>query len=557
MATTGVLWPSLYQGDGTRIRKWLYGSVLIRDWDPAGSTNMANIQVFAANGNLNPLLLVPVAAGGYGFYDVGSITENGVEFTPQFTVDETYIWQSRKSQRTDITKDDEEIMFSAAESTPLIDYLWYNLEIGFTGVPLFPSIGSPNYEIVKPFFSDVIYRQLLIIGVDGSMGTNGQPEYKIELRPRVSLAKKAKRQWAAKQIDVTDLTFTTHVDPYSGFDAATLRGGTVWTDEGGTPTFAAPNYISLAPPAANTAAIVPSTLAAAAPGGSGGTWSPTGNYYWKMTAVTAAGESTTSNEVTQNITTSTYSVVLTWTQVTGATGYKIYRGTSTGGENILVTTIGSGSTVTYTDTGSAGTSATPPVVNTAAIAAPSGLGVTGSGTGGVLPAGTDYWVITGLTAQGETTKSNEVNANLTGTTSSAALSWTADTGAIGYRIYRGISGAGSEAYLAGYVNLGATTSFTDIGSSVNASALPSHQVQLQWQQPSNLLQTFSYTITQTTGGSTTATTVVTAPSANATGLVTAVVGSLTTSNVYTFTVTVALANGSTASYPVSNAVTST
>jgi hypothetical protein len=554
MATTGVLWPSLYQGDGTRIRKWLYGSVLIRDWDPAGSTNMANIQVFAANGNLNPLLLVPVAAGGYGFYDVGSITENGVEFTPQFTVDETYIWQSRKSQRTDITKDDEEIMFSAAESTPLIDYLWYNLEIGFTGVPLFPSIGSPNYEIVKPFFSDVIYRQLLIIGVDGSMGANGQPEYKVELRPRVSLAKKAKRQWAAKQIDVTDLTFTTHVDPYSGYDAATLRGGTVWTDEGGSPAFAAPNYVGLAPPAANTAAVVPSTLTQV-PSGTGGTFTA-GTYYWKMTAVTAAGESTPGNEITTTFSGSTSSNALSWTQVTGATGYKIYRGTSTGGENVLVTTIGSGSTVTYTDTGTAGTSATPPVVNTAAIAVPSGLGVSGSGTGGTLPAGTDYWVITALTAQGETTRSNEVNANLTGTTSSAALTWTADSGATGYRIYRGTS-AGGEAYLAGFVNLGATTSFTDIGSSVNASALPTHQVQLQWQQPSNLLQTFSYTITQTTGGSTTASTVVTAPSANATGLVTAVVGSLTTSNVYTFTVTVALANGNTATYPVSNAVTST
>lgn len=231
--TTGVLWPSLYQGDGTRIRKWLYGSVLIRDWDSAGSTNMEDIVVFQQDGNLNPALLQPVSSGGYGFYDLGSITDNGVEFNPQFKADETYIWQSRRTQRTDITQDDEEITFSCSESTPLIDYLWYNMPIGFTGVPFFPAIGDSGYTVTKPFYSDVVYRQLLIIGVDGSVGPNGQPEYIIELRPRVSLSKKAKKQWAAKQVDVTELSYYVHVDPWSGFDSQTLRGGSVWLAEGG------------------------------------------------------------------------------------------------------------------------------------------------------------------------------------------------------------------------------------------------------------------------------------------------------------------------------------
>lgn len=232
--TTGVLWPSLYQGDGTRIRKWLYGSVLIRDWDAAGSTDMATIVALdPSTGNLNPALLQPLSASGYGFYDVGSITENGVEFNPKFSADDTKIWQSRKSQRTDITEDDEEVMFSCSETTPLVDYLWRNLPIGFTGVPTFPSLGTSGYSVQKPFYSDTVYRQLLIIGVDGSVGANGQPEYSIEMRPRVSLSKKSKKQWAAKQVDVTELTFMTHIDPFTGTDALTLRGGIVWLDEGG------------------------------------------------------------------------------------------------------------------------------------------------------------------------------------------------------------------------------------------------------------------------------------------------------------------------------------
>jgi hypothetical protein len=253
---TGVLWPSLYQGDGTRIRKWLYGSVLMRDWDANGTTAMNGLQVFLANGNLNPNLLVPVAAGGNGFYDVGSITENGVEFNPQFTTDETMIWQSRRSQRTDITRDDEEVTFSAMESTPLIDYLWYNLPIGFTGVPTFPAIGAAGYQVQKPFYSDVIFRQLLVIGVDGSVGPNGQPEYIAELRPRVTLQKKAKKVYQAKTADVTELTFSVHIDPWSGYDTAVLRGGSVWLAEGGFLQLPAASSVTATATAGHTGTLV-------------------------------------------------------------------------------------------------------------------------------------------------------------------------------------------------------------------------------------------------------------------------------------------------------------
>ncbi len=63
---------------------------------------------------------------------------------------------------------------------------------------------------------------------------------------------------------------------------------------------------------------------------------------------------------------------LSWTAVAGASGYKIYRSTSSGAEVYLTTVLGvansSGSTLAYTDTGTitAG-SATPPTVSTAKI----------------------------------------------------------------------------------------------------------------------------------------------------------------------------------------------
>lgn len=97
---------------------------------------------------------------------------------------------------------------------------------------------------------------------------------------------------------------------------------------------------------------------------SGGTFAAA-TYFWVVTATNANGETTKSNEVTAVLTGSTSSAVLTWPAVDGATGYKVYRGTSTTNENKLITTIGSGSTLTYTDTGTAGTTATVPTTNTA------------------------------------------------------------------------------------------------------------------------------------------------------------------------------------------------
>ena len=161
-----------------------------------------------------------------------------------------------------------------------------------------------------------------------------------------------------------------------------------------------------------------------------------------------------------------------------------------------------------------------------------------------------------MTAQGETTRSNEVTATLTTNTSSGALTWSATSGASGYRLYRGTV-AGAEGYLAAYIPSGATTSFTDTGVSVEATALTSHQVQLQFQQPVSGNGPYVYTITQTTGGSTTPITLVSGPTTTASGLVTVTGGSLTASNVYTFNVTVAAADGATVSYPVSNSITAT
>jgi hypothetical protein len=97
-----------------------------------------------------------------------------------------------------------------------------------------------------------------------------------------------------------------------------------------------------------------------------------GSYWYVVTATTANGETVASNQFGVATTGSTSSVVLPWLPVDGATGYKVYRGTSSGGENKLLTTT---TALTYTDTGTAGTTATPPVTNTAELSANTALAI--------------------------------------------------------------------------------------------------------------------------------------------------------------------------------------
>lgn len=106
------------------------------------------------------------------------------------------------------------------------------------------------------------------------------------------------------------------------------------------------------------------------------------------------------------------------------------------------------------------------VSNRVTPAAPTGLGAVGHSTGGTLPAGTYYYGVTAVVPNGETVVSNIVGpVTVTGTTSSAALTWTIPTGngATGFRVYRGTSPTVLD-QLVGVVISGTWATFTDIGA---------------------------------------------------------------------------------------------
>jgi hypothetical protein len=120
-----------------------------------------------------------------------------------------------------------------------------------------------------------------------------------------------------------------------------------------------PHLVAILGGTDNVTPLTATTLTLGSTSTTGGTL-PAGATYWKVTATAAGGEGIGSNEVTATLTGATSSQPLTWTTVTGATGYNVYRGTAAGAETILVAKLGV--VTAYTDTGLNIGTQSPPAV---------------------------------------------------------------------------------------------------------------------------------------------------------------------------------------------------
>lgn len=112
--------------------------------------------------------------------------------------------------------------------------------------------------------------------------------------------------------------------------------------------------------ASNISALAAPTQNAPSTSTTGGTLAAA-TYYYKVSALNAQGETLPSNEQSQITTGTTSSNTINWTAVTGATSYRIYRGTSTGAQNVYYTS--AAGTTSFLDTGAAATSGTVATVN--------------------------------------------------------------------------------------------------------------------------------------------------------------------------------------------------
>ena len=191
----GVLWPTLFQGDEDNIRKVLYGSWLIRDWNFA-QTSLTGATFFGSDGNLVNTLFSPTNPGG-PWFDLGYMDQKGPEFNPKLDVKPTKVMQSRWPARFDYTGQSEEIGATLMESNPVVDAIYsnaplWNFVTPTSGTPAIQEVGAVGYNISAPVELDLRWRQALFIGVDGRSGAN---YYTIRIYPKVLFGDFGKIPW--------------------------------------------------------------------------------------------------------------------------------------------------------------------------------------------------------------------------------------------------------------------------------------------------------------------------------------------------------------------------
>lgn len=230
---SGDVWPNIYGYNTANLRKALYGSILVRDWD-AVNTSLAftadsegvwqsGFTPFAADGTLRPDLLKEV---GGTYYDLGAGSSDGPSFQNSFDVQKDHIWQTRQVVRTDITSEEGTMQFGMVEYSTLADTLEFDLPLAST-----PPQGTPGYARKKPNEMEGRIRQVLAIGVDKNLN------YFVDVFPWVSLENLDDRRWSAEELINLMITWSISIDPHSGYSQARFRGGSGWEANPGVPVF--------------------------------------------------------------------------------------------------------------------------------------------------------------------------------------------------------------------------------------------------------------------------------------------------------------------------------
>lgn len=258
----GVTWDSIFPGNPALVRKALYGSVLVQDY--SASNPFATYSPFdPTTGLLSSTLLT-----SDGWTDLGYLDENGVEFTPTYSVADVNSWQTRQPLRTDVTADTEQAKITAVQSTPVIDCLYNSLPLSSAG-----SLGASGYSYAKPKTPSIIYRSLLFLGVDGSAGNYS---FLATLYPRALMIKPDKQDWVAKTEVQSMLTFQAYPDQVAGYTIKRFRDGPGWR------SLAVPNAPTALTVGAKTTTTLPVSWTAPATG-------PTPTGYTVSVALTSTG----------------------------------------------------------------------------------------------------------------------------------------------------------------------------------------------------------------------------------------------------------------------------
>lgn len=330
LPSTGVEWEAVYGFNPLGIRKGIITNILMRDYH-GSLTNLADPLVglnadgvftpYALDGFYRDDLLDPDFLGGQ-FYDLGALKDDGVSINTDTSVEETMIAQSRRSQRYDLTKEDDEVMFTCREDNPVVDLLRFDKALINV-----PDIGGPGYAITKPAEGDLMERQVIALAEDG----DHRFAY---IFPRVARKKVGKTQLSKKNPHELELTYGAILCPFAQYPVAIAREGSGERALGGAPMFAAPPVATQTGATTATVAFtVPSLLNDPAPDTFTYVATKSVSPFSSYTSATIGAPSVVGTTVTLSV-----------TGLTTATGYK-FKVTATG-ENEQATTSDASNTIT-------------------------------------------------------------------------------------------------------------------------------------------------------------------------------------------------------------------
>lgn len=245
LPATGVEWEVTYGWNPLGIRKGIITNILMRDYH-GSLTSLANPLVglnddgvftpYAQDGLYRDDLLDVDFPGGQ-FYDLGSLKDDGVKVSANTDVEETMIAQSRRPQRYDLTKEEDEFEFTCREDNPVVDRLRFDM-------PLFQvaDVGAAGYALRKPAEGDLMERQAILLAEDG----NNRFAY---IFPRVARKKVGDTQINKKDPHELNVSYGAILCPFAQYPVAIAREGS-----GERALAGAPVFVGSAPVATQTGA---------------------------------------------------------------------------------------------------------------------------------------------------------------------------------------------------------------------------------------------------------------------------------------------------------------
>jgi hypothetical protein len=220
-------WDTWFSGDLNQLFRGQYGSCLAMDY--TGTVNWADWTPFdPATGEIKTEFYTDGVFSD-GWVDLGYGDKTGMKFSRTMTIANSELWQSRRDDDPNITKDAETGTFTAMQSNPYIDALRDNLPLASM-----PYVGAAGYSYPLTRFPVPIFRTVAFMSLRVTRG--GLLWMKWRLFPCATMLKPGETEWSAENDEKAVLEFTPVEDQISGSARFVLQDGPGWRALGGATT---------------------------------------------------------------------------------------------------------------------------------------------------------------------------------------------------------------------------------------------------------------------------------------------------------------------------------